>query len=89
MLCNKCLFIIIKLSIIGFIFVAIVHNNPYATLLKQPPLSIGQVIGVVFMFFYIIEPKMEGLFGMVGMLLRYDNTCFNDYADNVQVPLIL
>ena len=53
MLCNKCLFIIIKLSIIGFIFVAIVQNNPYATLLKQPPLSIGQVIGVVFMFFYI------------------------------------
>ena len=27
-------------------------------LLKQPPLSIGQVIGVVFMFFYIIEPKI-------------------------------
>ncbi|WP_273708795.1 hypothetical protein, partial [Leuconostoc mesenteroides] len=26
-------------------------NNPYTTLLKQPPLSIGQVIGVVFMFF--------------------------------------
>ncbi len=38
-------------------------------LLKQPPLSIEQVIGVVFMFFDIIEPKMEGLFGMVGMLL--------------------
>ncbi len=51
-------------------------------LLKQPPLSIGQVIGVVFMFFYIIEPKIEGLFGMVGMILRYDNACFNDYADN-------
>ena len=40
------------------------------------------VVGVVFMFFYIIEPKMEGLFGMVDMLLRYDNACFNDYADN-------
>ena len=26
-------------------------------------------MGVVFMFFDIIEPKMEGLFGMVGMLL--------------------
>ena len=40
-------------------------------------------MGVVFMFFYIIiEPKMDGLFGMVGMLLRYDNACFNDYADN-------
>ena len=39
-------------------------------------------MGVVFMFFYIIEPKMEGLFGMVDMLLRYDNACFNDYADN-------
>jgi len=57
-------------------------NNPYTTLLKQPLLSIGQVMGVVFMFFDVIEPKMEGLFGMVGMLLRYDNACFNDYADN-------
>jgi len=26
-------------------------------------------MGVVFMFFDVIEPKMEGLFGMVGMLL--------------------
>lgn len=46
------------------VFLNFFYGLLYHLTKKQPPLSIGQVIGVVFMFFYIIEPKMEGLFGL-------------------------
>lgn len=36
-------------------------NSPHTTLLKQSPLSIGQVIGVVFMFFLYNRTKDGGI----------------------------